>query len=97
MIGYSSRSQLIILHGRPFSIVPSGLYSLPSGLQTGLLEMMGPTPPFSTVSRVSLSVGVSGTASIAHSATATVLRQALRSLSSDSSDHGNNALGSVVF
>jgi hypothetical protein len=35
--------------------------------------MMGPTPPSSTVSMVNPSVGVTGTASIAHKATATVL------------------------
>ena len=37
--------------------------------------MMGPTPPSSTVSMVKSSVGVTGTASIAHRATATVLQQ----------------------
>ena len=51
------------------------LISRPSGLQGGLLQMMGPTPPSSTVSTVNLSVGAIGTASIAHKATATVLQQ----------------------
>ena len=37
--------------------------------------MIGPTPPSSTVSMVSSSVGATGTASIAHRATAAVLQQ----------------------
>jgi hypothetical protein len=58
--------------------------------------MMGPTPPSSTVSRVSSSVGVSGIASIAHKATAIVLYQVLRSILDNISNNGNDALSSVV-
>jgi hypothetical protein len=58
--------------------------------------MMGPTPPSNTVSRVSSSVGVSGMASIAHKATATVLYQALASILSNKSNNGKDALCSVV-
>ena len=58
--------------------------------------MIGPTPPSSTVSRVSSSVGVSGTASIAHRATATVLYQVLRSIRYSISDNENDALGSII-
>ena len=48
------------------------------------------------VSRVSSSVGVSGIASIAHKATATVLYQVLASILGNISKNGNDALGSVV-
>jgi len=58
--------------------------------------MMGPTPPSSTVSRVSSSVGVSGIASIAHKATAIVLHQVLVSILRNIRNNGNDALGSVV-
>jgi hypothetical protein len=58
--------------------------------------MMGPTPPSSTVSRVSSSVGVSGIASIAHKATATVLHRVLGSILGNISNNVNDALGSVV-
>jgi hypothetical protein len=58
--------------------------------------MMGPTPPSSTVSRVSSSVGESGIASIAHKAIATVLYQVLGPILGNISNNGNDALGSVV-
>jgi hypothetical protein len=53
-------------------------------------------PPSSTVSRVSSSVGESGTASIAHRATATVLYQVLRSIRYNISDNGNDELGFII-
>jgi hypothetical protein len=55
---------------------------------------MGPTPPSSTVSRVSSSVGLRGIASIAHKATATVLYQDQSWANINNNE--NDALDSVV-
>jgi hypothetical protein len=58
--------------------------------------MMGPTPPSSTVSRVSSIVGVIGTASIAHKAIATVLHRRVKISLGQYKYQWEDALGSVV-
>src|SRR5579863_1264435 len=91
------RGQLLILRHACLFVLLCPLISRPSGLQGGLLQMMGPTPPSSTVSMVNSSVGAIGTASIAHRATATVLQQVSVSIVGPSTIVvEDDVLGSVV-